>query len=57
MIENIFSEIERTSLNNDINGYIRCIDQFGKAFGIELALNSKEEIEEFMQDNDSVLVL
>ena len=40
-----------------MKGYIRCIDQFGKAFGIELALNSKEEIEEFMQDNDSVLVL
>ena len=48
LIDNLFSEIERTSLNNDINGYIRCIDQFGKAFGIELALNSKEEIEEFM---------
>lgn len=57
LIDNLFSEIERTSLNNDINGYIRCIDQFGKAFGIELALNSKEKIEEFMQDKESVFVL
>ncbi|MBU5478804.1 hypothetical protein KQI69_06255 [Eubacterium sp. MSJ-13] len=57
LIENLFAEIERTSLENDIDGYISCIDNFGKAFGIELSLNSRKEIDEFMQDENSVLVL
>lgn len=57
LMENLFAEMEKTSLSNDINGYMHCIDQFGRAFGIELNLNTKEEVEAFMQDPNSVFVL
>ena len=56
-IEELFTTMEQTSLDNDIDGYIQCMDRFGKAFGIELSLNSKEEIDAFMKDEDSVFVL
>ena len=57
VLEQLFTTMEQTSLANDIDGYIQCMDRFGKAFGIELSLNSKEEIDAFMKDEDSVFVL
>lgn len=57
LIDNLFQRMESTAVDNDIDGYIQCIDCFGQAFGITLSLNSKEEIDQFMQDEDSVFLL
>ncbi len=53
----LFSELENSITNNDINKYINCMDGFGKAFGVDLKLNTMEEIDEFMNDKDTVFVL
>lgn len=53
----LFSELENSITNNDINKYINCMDGFGKAFGVDLKLNSMKEIDEFMNDKDTVFVL
>lgn len=54
---NLFSVMEKSIMENDMNKYISCMDSFGEAFGIKLKLNSFEEIDEFMSDQSTTFIL
>lgn len=56
-IAELLTAIDESMIRNDVDGFIQGMDGFGEMFGITLAFDSFEEIDQFMSDPDSVLVL
>lgn len=53
----LFVSMEKSLMRNDINGYIAAIDDFGSFMGVKLSLNSREEMDAFMSNPNTVFVL
>lgn len=56
-IADFFSGLETSILDNDIGEYINCVNDLAEVFGIKLQFSSDKELEEFILDPDSVLIL
>lgn len=56
-LNRLFSSIYDSILNNDIGLFFNSIDLIGKEFGFDLEINTFEEFDELMNDEDFILTL
>lgn len=50
----IFDNMGESILNNDIDKFIGCVDRIGNEFNLELQLNTFDEFDNFMSDDNTV---
>lgn len=53
----IFNNIEESILSNNINKFIKSINEIGDEFGVKLKFDNFEEIDDFMSDETTTFIL
>ncbi len=54
--KNLLNSMDKCIFNNDVDGFCSSINELGSVFGVKLQFNNFQEFDNFMNDDESVLV-